>query len=201
LGGLILAVTDEPQSTRAWEVGAVGETEIGKRLTALAEVGCHVLHDRRIPGSRANIDHIVVSPSGAHLVDAKNYTGMVTVEKLGGWRSPQTRTLKVGGRDCTKLVEGMHKQRDIVGGILTTAGLDIPVVEVLAFWRAEWPLFARDMVCDGVFRGGPTLDHEAHHPGRTPDSAGHQTGRGDVTSAVACGQMSSCHVGTAHPPE
>jgi hypothetical protein len=143
-------VTGDPQSTRAWQVGAVGETEIGKRLTALTEEGCHVLHDRRIPGSRANIDHIVVSASGVYLVDAKNFTGMVTVEKHGGWRGPQTRMLKVGGRDCTKLVEGMHKQRDIVSTILAAADLDVPVIDVLAFWRAEWPLFARDMVCDGV---------------------------------------------------
>lgn len=49
----------------------------------------------------------------------------------------------------------MHKQRDVVSRILATAGLDVPVIEVLAFWRAEWPLFARDTVCDGGFVEGP----------------------------------------------
>ena len=36
LGGLILAVTDEPQSTKAWDTGAVGEERLGQKLNELA---------------------------------------------------------------------------------------------------------------------------------------------------------------------
>src|SRR5690606_9444026 len=36
LGGLILAVTDEKQSTTAWDVGAVGEERLGKAMDRLA---------------------------------------------------------------------------------------------------------------------------------------------------------------------
>src|SRR5690349_18849625 len=32
LGGLILALSDDPQSTRAWDVGAAGEERLGGRL-------------------------------------------------------------------------------------------------------------------------------------------------------------------------
>ena len=35
------------------------------------------LHDRLIPGTRGNIDHIFVSPTGVWVVDAKAYKGKV----------------------------------------------------------------------------------------------------------------------------
>ncbi|MGB3375417.1 MAG: nuclease-related domain-containing protein [Microbacterium sp.] len=72
LGGLILALSDEPQSTRAWERGAIGEEMLAARLKDLPEPA-RVLNDRRLPGTRANIDHIVVAPSGVWVVDAKRY--------------------------------------------------------------------------------------------------------------------------------
>ncbi|MGN6302380.1 MAG: nuclease-related domain-containing protein, partial [Angustibacter sp.] len=73
LGGLILALTDDPQSTRAWAVGARGEEQLGQALNGLADRGVLVLHDRRIPRTTANIDHIAVSPTGVYVIDAKRY--------------------------------------------------------------------------------------------------------------------------------
>jgi Nuclease-related domain. len=32
-----------------------------------------VVHDRRIPRSRANIDHIVIAPRGIYVIDTKHY--------------------------------------------------------------------------------------------------------------------------------
>jgi len=32
-----------------------------------------VLHDRAIPGSRANIDHIGIGPTGVWVIDTKRY--------------------------------------------------------------------------------------------------------------------------------
>lgn len=75
LGGLILAVSDDPQTTRAWATGAVGEERLGRRLDAAAGPLVRVLHDRGIPGSRANLDHLVVCPTGLFVVDAKRYKG------------------------------------------------------------------------------------------------------------------------------
>ena len=51
LGRLILALSDDPQSTKAWAVSARGEELLGPRLDGLAEHGVRVLHDRRIPVS------------------------------------------------------------------------------------------------------------------------------------------------------
>ncbi|WP_231961501.1 hypothetical protein [Pedococcus dokdonensis] len=57
LGGLLLAVFDDPQSTRAWDQGAIGEERLGHRLDGLIDEGVAILHDRRIPKAKANIDH------------------------------------------------------------------------------------------------------------------------------------------------
>ena len=64
----MLALTDDPQSTRAWARGARGEEELA---AAVAEVpGVRVLHDRRVPGTRGNLDHLVLAPAGVFVVDA-----------------------------------------------------------------------------------------------------------------------------------
>jgi len=63
IGGLLLAVSDDPTSTKVWDQGAVGEERVGARLGE-ARPRIEVLHDRRIPRSRANLDHLVVAPTG-----------------------------------------------------------------------------------------------------------------------------------------
>ena len=70
LGGLILAVSDDPQSTRAWDTGAIGEERLGTRLNELAGDSLHVVHDRKIPRSTADIDHLAVTPNGVFVIDA-----------------------------------------------------------------------------------------------------------------------------------
>lgn len=56
-------------------MGARGEERLGTRLATLAGPTVRLLHDRRIPGTRANTDHSVVCPSGVLVVDAKRYQG------------------------------------------------------------------------------------------------------------------------------
>jgi hypothetical protein len=143
LGGLILAISDEPQSTRAWERGAVGEEKLARSLVGLVERGVPVLHDRRIPGSRANIDHMVVAPAGVFVVDAKRYKGRAHLRVEGGIIRARVETLTVGGRDCSKLITGIQKQVALVTAALTAAGLtDLPPVRgMLCFVDADWPLF------------------------------------------------------------
>ena len=155
IGGFLLKVFDDPQTTKAWAIGAVGESKIGARLNALADQGCHVLHDRRIPLTKGNMDHIVVSSSGVYVIDAKNYKGRVKVDGSGGLFAPRTYRLVVGGRDCTKLVHGVHKQLKVVQSVLADAELIVPTTGVLSFWDADWPLFASDMVVEGVHIEGP----------------------------------------------
>jgi len=51
---------------------------IGKRLDdwAAAGQGC-ALHDRRVPGTKANIDHVAVGAGAVWVIDAKRYQGLV----------------------------------------------------------------------------------------------------------------------------
>jgi hypothetical protein len=137
IGGLILALSDDPQSTKAWDVGAVGEEQVGARLNELASESLRVLHDRRIPGSNANIDHIAVTANGVCVIDPKRYRGRPSLRVQGGLLRPRVEKLLVGSRDCTSLVDGVLKQVAMVRGLV---GDEVPVNGVLCFVDADWPL-------------------------------------------------------------
>lgn len=147
LGGLILALSDDPQSTTSWEAGAVGEERVGRRLNELATDSLRVLHDRRIPGSRANVDHIVVTPNGVFVVDPKRYAGRPHLRVEGGLFRPRVEKLMVGSRNCTKLVDGVLGQVDLVQGLV---GDKVPVRGVLCFVESDWPLFGGSFTTRGV---------------------------------------------------
>jgi len=143
LGGLIHALTDDPQSTRAWDIGALGEERLGRRLNELATNQHQVLHDRRIPGSRANIDHLAVTPTGVYVIDAKKYRGRPALKVEGGLLRPRVEKLLVGTRNCTPLVDGVIKQVAIVRDQLDDS---VPVHGVLCFVEADWPLIEGSFV-------------------------------------------------------
>ncbi len=136
LGGVAVALSSEKQSTKAWSTGAAGEERVGSVLDRLASDTCHVLHDRRIPGSRANIDHLVVDVSGVWVVDAKRYAGRPERRVEGGLFRPRVEKLFVKGRDKTALVEGVQWQMSKVLEALP----GVPVAGVLCFVDAEWGL-------------------------------------------------------------
>lgn len=151
LGGLMLAVSEQPQSTTAWARGAKGEEQLGRGLDSLADKGVRMLHDRRIPRTRANIDHIAVAPSGVYVIDAKRYAGRPTLQVEGGIIRPRTSRLVIGSRDGTKLVEGVHKQVGLVRDALAAADHDdIPARGMLCFVDADWPLFGGSFQIDGA---------------------------------------------------
>jgi hypothetical protein len=173
LGGLILALSDEPQSTRAWERGAIGEERLGGRLDELDSAGVATLHDRRIPGSRANIDHIVVAASGVWVVDAKRYKGRPALRVEGGILRPRMERLLVGRRDCTKLVDGVLKQVELVREALARADITVPVTGALAFVDADWPLIGGSFSTRGVHVLWPKrLQKLLLRPGQLEDVAG-----------------------------
>lgn len=138
MGRVLLAVFGDLQSTTAWASGAGGEERLGGMLQQIAGPSLRVLHDRRIPGTRANIDHLVVCPAGVFVIDAKRYrNARPELRVRGGLFSPRRELLCVGGRDRTKLVEGMRKQVAVVEAALT-GHPDVPVRGVLCFIEADW---------------------------------------------------------------
>ena len=116
LGRLILALSDDPQSTRAWKGGAVGEETLGARLDGIASPTVRMLHDRRIPRTRANIDHLVVCRTGVLVVDAKRYVGRRPALRVdGGLFSPRRERLLVGSRDASSLLDEHPRHDDDPG--------------------------------------------------------------------------------------
>jgi hypothetical protein len=150
IGKFLLAVFDDPQSTKAWSTGAVGEQLLGEMLAGIAGDSLRVLDDRRITRSTANIDHLVVCPSGVFVIDAKRYRDARPELRVeGGLIRPREELLIVGGRDRTKLVDGMQKQLALVRVALADEP-DVPVNGVLCFVDADWPLIGGAFTVQGV---------------------------------------------------
>jgi hypothetical protein len=106
LAGVAKFVSDDPQSTKAWAKGSEGERRLAAHLVAAVGDRAVLLHDRKVPKTRRNIDHMVIAASGIWVIDAKHYTGMVEQRDVGGWFKIDRR-LYVGGRDRTKIAEGL----------------------------------------------------------------------------------------------
>lgn len=142
VGSILLAPS---RREAAWRKGWEGEKIVGDALDALGRDGrCHALHDRTIPGSRANIDHLIVTPAGVFTVDAKRYAGRLQVRGRG-------REIWVNGRNRSKIIEQAYRQVRAVETVLAHAGLsDVPVRPVLCFVGTRLPGRARTRRADGV---------------------------------------------------
>ena len=126
LGGVLHTLAGEPQHTRAWLKGAEGEMALGRMLDAVPT--SWALHDRAIPGSRTNIDHVLVAPSGVFVIDAKLYAGKLTKSR---------GQLYVGGRAKENLIKGLHKQVSLVAMQLRGEPT-APMLGVLCFVRGTF---------------------------------------------------------------
>lgn len=97
-----------------WGKGSKGESRLADYIEK--EVGYSViaLHDRLIPGTRGNIDHLFIAPSGVWVVDAKaGYNGKVVRREVGPiWR--RENELFIGGRNRTSLAKGVTRQVEAV---------------------------------------------------------------------------------------
>ena len=61
----------------AWRQGARGERRTARRLRRLVRRGYVVFHDLAMPGSRANIDHLLLGSTGVFVIDSKQYSGRI----------------------------------------------------------------------------------------------------------------------------
>ena len=114
----------------AYRKGAEGERLTGRTLEKLP--GYVILHDRKIPGSKANIDHVAIGPAGVFVIETKNYKGEV---KARG------DELFIAGRRRTSIVEQTWREAVAVQGVLAEhmARLAIDVVPVLCIHGSQVP--------------------------------------------------------------
>ena len=125
----------------SWGKGSDGESRLAAFIAR--EVGDRViaLHDRLIPGTRGNIDHLFIAASGVSVVDAKAYKGKVVQRELGPiWR--RDNELFVGGRNRTALAKRVERQVAAVKAALRPDKSlhDVDVFGVLCFVESEWGL-------------------------------------------------------------
>lgn len=164
IGELILTIKDEPSHIKAWKKGQVGEQGVAAVIEKLGrDQKWKIYHDINIPGTKANIDHLVINASGLWVIDAKNYRGLVRQEGSGGLlQTKKERKLFVGKRDCTSLIEGVRWQVEKVRAAIT---VNTPVTGVLAFYQAEWPWVGKPLVINQVVINSKGLKQILNKPG------------------------------------
>lgn len=116
------------QSTEAWRKGAEGEQLTAAALSKLPPEYV-ALHDLPIHGSLANIDHVVIGPTGVFTVETKNYASAVEVR----WGSARS-----AGRSLERVVEQARGQAKVASA---TLGRPVrPIVCVQGAGVASGPL-------------------------------------------------------------
>jgi Nuclease-related domain len=129
IGGWAARMSSGPQREQAWAKGAAGEEQNAKRFERLlADEPIVLLHDRRLPGNSANIDHLGIGPGGVTVIDSKNLTGKVRVDWHGGLFSERRFDLYVHGRRRTSRVESVERQIETVRAVLADEGMSQVVV-------------------------------------------------------------------------
>ncbi len=125
----------------SWGKGSDGESRLAAFVAREVGDGVIPLHDRLIPGTRGNIDHIFVAPTGVWVVDAKAYKGKLEQREVGPiWR--RDNEVYVAGRNRTALAKGVEKQVIAVIASLrpdpSVNGVDVHAA--LCFLDSEWAL-------------------------------------------------------------
>lgn len=112
--------TQRSRQAARWAAGAEGERRTARRLAPLTRDGWTILHDRALPGSRANLDHLAISPNGVVIVpDTKRWSARWPVTVQDG-------RLYHGDRDVTARLSGLRHEADTVSRVLGVTA--VPVV-------------------------------------------------------------------------
>jgi Nuclease-related domain len=112
----------------AWRRGAAGEQRTARLLGPLERQGWVVLHDLAVPGSRANLDHLVIGPGGVFVVDSKHYRGRLQLDPSGRlWhgRYPLTPTLRAVEFEADRAAQVLADPQVVVP-IVAVHGVQVP---------------------------------------------------------------------------
>ena len=122
------------QEAVAWRRGAVGERCTARLLDPLERQGWVVLHDLAVPGSRANLDHLVIGPGGVFVIDSKQYRGRLRLDPSGGlWhgRYPLAPTLRAVSFEADRAAQVLTDPDVVVRPIMAVHGAQVPWGKVL----------------------------------------------------------------------
>jgi hypothetical protein len=113
----------------AWRRGAAGERRTARLLSHLERHGWAVLHDLAVPGSRANIDHLVIGPGGVFVIDSKQYRGRLQLDPSGRlWhgRYPLAPTLRAVSFEADQAAQILPDPGVAVVPIVAVHGARVP---------------------------------------------------------------------------
>ncbi len=146
IGELILALSDDPQSTKA----GLGRQGRGRGGSEARQASIGVDRGSARPAHRPGLTSTTSScrlPGFRGQREAlRRQVPELRVE--GGILRPRVEKLLVGKRDRTKLVDGVLAQVDRLCRALED--MDVPVVGVLCFVNADWPLIGGSLKVRGV---------------------------------------------------
>jgi Nuclease-related domain len=113
----------------AWRQGAAGEQRTARLLAPLERQGWVVLHDLALPGSRANLDHLVIGPGGVFVIDSKQYRGRLQLDGSGRlWhgRYPLAPTLRAVGFEGDQAAQVLPDPGVVVRPIMAVHRAQVP---------------------------------------------------------------------------
>jgi hypothetical protein len=118
----------------AWRRGSAGEQRTAQLLGPLERNGWAVLHDLALPGSRANIDHLVIGPAGVFVIDSKQYRGRLQLDACGRlWhgRYPLAPTLQAVSFEADQAALVLTDPGVVVLPIVAVHGAQVPWGKVI----------------------------------------------------------------------
>jgi hypothetical protein len=113
----------------AWRRGAAGERRTARLLGPLQGQGWVVLHDLAVPGSPANIDHLVIGPGGVFVIDSKQYRGRLQLDPSGRlWhgRYPLAPSLRAVSFEADQAAQVLPDPGVVVLPVVAVHGAQVP---------------------------------------------------------------------------
>jgi hypothetical protein len=117
-----------------WTKGAAGEYLMDLSLHNHVNEGSIILTDRQVPGTKSNIDEIVVAPSGVWIIDSKNWKGKI--EYKSATKMSTAKRLYVDGKDRTSAVEAIFNLVIPVAQVI--GDRSVPIKPALVFIEGDW---------------------------------------------------------------
>jgi hypothetical protein len=124
----------------AWRKGAAGERRTGRLLRPLERDGYKILHDRALPGSRANADHLLIGPAGVLVIDTKNWGKhtRITGGMAGGIGARRRGRVWINGRPASQRLGGiLHERRVVERSLGQRLGRSVDVVPLVVIHGAR----------------------------------------------------------------
>ena len=180
VGGSSALRVYERQKDPNWRKGATGEYLMDQFLHRTLSDGEVILTDRRVPGTDANIDNVVVAPSGVWIIDSKKWNGKI--EYKASTLTGIDMHLFVGGEDRT--LRSRRSTRLVIPVAQLVDDRSVPINPALVFIEGDWKLSvtARHLLKkpykhEGVWISPPRLLAKLiKEPGPLDDGGGHEGG-------------------------